>query len=250
MPSQLNRPHSVGQLSSRRSADQTGLSVLIFALQIGALLWSSVALADRSELGLGLDARYGAPLGKVKRSIDSLGVDQPSRELMYLTQLGLTPRWTIGAGLGWGYEHQEADDFIEPSGFMCPEDQACRARTIVWTTHSATLSLRLSYTPLDWLSPTMWGEVGAWRRWRAEAHEQLSEGPSALIAHRFGQETWWGHSLRVGGGLYWRFLSRWSTVIGLHLQREQVLNPSASRDTPLSLGVSFWLSYHHYVRLF
>lgn len=211
---------------------------------------SGYALADRSELGIGLDARYSAPISELNRSIDALGAEPPSLELKGLTQLGLTPQWTLGAGFAWGYAHQETDNFTDPSGVPCLEGQACRASSIVSTTHSASLTLHLSYTPWDWLSPTIWGEVGAWRRSRSEAYETLSTGPSALIAHRYAQEVWWGHKLIVGGGLYWRFLSRWSTILGVQLQHEQVLTPSVPRSNHLTLGVSIWLNYHYYLRLF
>lgn len=206
--------------------------------------------ADRSELGLSLGSKHLSPSDEGERR-GPLGLHQELGALEVMSQLGISRDWSLGLSLGlgraWPSERSSAS-LINPD---CSEELDCYKLRYLTEVLDLDLGLSALYIPLDLVSPVVMTTGALWGRWRTEAYELIADGSEQRVSRSLGGARWLGHSLSLGGGVYWRFLSRWSTMFTLSVEHKQELGTSGLPTLEnLSFGVSLWLTYHRYVRLF
>lgn len=219
------------------------------------LCWAQPSLrlalvyGDTSELSIGSGLGYSAPYIE-DRALSTLGLHQAHHKLNLSAQLGLSPQWGAGVLIGWGRSQQVERSLLTPSRSTCSASLSCHALSYSAGGQSVQGKLRLSYTPLDHLSPSLWWGGGGWSRWRSESFELIKGDAQQRVTRALPEAHWWGYSLELGTGIYWRFMSRWSTLIALELEYKQALNePSSAALHNLYFGVTLWLNYHRYLRL-
>lgn len=223
------------------------LRVRLLSLIVG-LIYSPL-YADTSELSIGIGSRVNTPIQN-QFNYEDLGLTQQSFDLATLVQLGISQAWHLGTELSVRRSPLTPISVDPGSVPSCSFSLPCHPSTYVSEGHTLDLKLRGTYQPLDWISPIIWGGGGLWKRWRNQAYELIGKENKTSLSYQLKKQQWWGYHLAIGTGLYWRFASKWSTILGLELELQRshknILKPALN---DLYIGVSLWLNYHQYLRL-
>jgi len=225
------------------------VSRVIFIMAVMSPLSISLpsAMADRSELSVGLAAGVMAPRdGLTSPGLLGLRATRLSAEL--IAQFGLSESLNLGISLG-ALEVPLKERSVALSAEPCELSEGCHSSAQLLSAQGGRAALRLSHIPYDQLSPLSWLELGGWRLDSAPSYELLRGGGDALRAAPIESARWWGLSLELGLGVSWRFLSRWSMSAALELELPWVLTHQIPTEELIGLGGSILISYHSYLRI-